>query len=126
MQTAFFSTAPRIGLVIHVDTLIPHIVEGGVVTWRVPLGGELSQLAIGDSRYCVKRLLDHVAHVTVTDLDVAIEHTIYSQVVEGFSEGYMQAGHGTLTGALVSTYFATVPISGLPSATIQIQRTLLE
>jgi NmrA-like family len=87
MGAAVFTTGPYIDMVISPLTPLTPTVENGVVTWRVPLGeGAVPHVAIEDCGYYVRWLFDHPERSNGMDLEVAIDHIIYADLVAAFAK----------------------------------------
>jgi hypothetical protein len=114
MQAALFSTAPYMDMTINAYTPMPPIVEDGVVTWRVPLGGgAVPAVALEDCGYYVKWLFDHPERANGMNLDVAIEHVNFHKLAEAFSK--VTGKPARYIDTSFDDYFATVPVADLPT-----------
>lgn len=87
MGAALFTTGPYISMAIGAFTPMSPTVEGGVVTWRVPLGnGAVCHVDLEDCEYYVRWLFDHQERANGMDLEVAIDMIAYDDLAKAFEK----------------------------------------
>ncbi|KAK4951192.1 hypothetical protein LTR10_010164 [Elasticomyces elasticus] len=88
MGAALFTTGPYMEMVLGKDTpMSPVVDDGGVVTWRVPLGaGAIPHVALDDCAYYVRWLFDNQQEANGMDLEVAIDHVTYDEIAAAFTK----------------------------------------
>ncbi|KAL1967246.1 hypothetical protein VTN77DRAFT_3292 [Rasamsonia byssochlamydoides] len=88
MGAALFTTGPYMEMSIAKGTpMTPTVEEGGVVTWKVPLGqGAVPHVALDDCGYYVPWLFDHQDRANGLDLAVAIDHIDYHELARAFEK----------------------------------------
>jgi hypothetical protein len=87
MGAALFTTGPYIEMSIAAKTIMTPTVDDGVLTWRVPLGeGAVPHVALEDCKHYVRWLFDNRKEAIGMDLEVAINHIGYKELVEAFEK----------------------------------------
>jgi hypothetical protein len=87
MKAALFTTGPYIEMAISRQTLMSPTVEGGVVTWRVPLGdGAVNHVSLDDCGPYVRWLFDNQERANGMDLEVAIAPITYKELASAFEK----------------------------------------
>jgi hypothetical protein len=86
MGAALLTTGPYIEMAFSSMTPMTPMLEGGVVTWRVPLGsGAVPHVALEDCGFYARWLFDHAGRANGMNLEVAIEHVPYQRLAEAFT-----------------------------------------
>jgi len=87
MGAALFTTGPYMEMAISAMTPMTPSMEGGVLTWRVPLGqGAVPHVSLEDCGYYVRWMFDHPERSNGMDLEVAIEHVNYEKLATAFEK----------------------------------------
>jgi len=87
MGAALFTSGPYMEMAISARTPMSPTVEGGVVTWRVPLGrGAVPHVALDDCGFYVRWLFDNADSANGMNLEVAIEHVDYQNLAASFEK----------------------------------------
>ncbi|ATY60675.1 NmrA family protein [Cordyceps militaris] len=88
MGAALFTTGPYMAMAVGAGTpMSPTVEDGGVVTWRVPLGrGAVAHVDLDDCEHYVRWLLDHPERADGLDLAVAIDLIPYDELARAFTQ----------------------------------------
>ena len=85
MGAALFTSGPYMEMAFSSRTPMTPVIEGGVLTWRVPLGeGAVVHVALEDCAYYVRWLFDHPERSNGMNLEVGIEHVRYAELAAAF------------------------------------------
>ncbi|OHE94951.1 NmrA-like family protein [Colletotrichum orchidophilum] len=114
MGVAIFTTGPYIEMAISSKTIMTPRVEGGIVTWRVPLGaGAVPHVALDDCEHYARWLFDHPERSDGMDLEVAIDHIHYADLAEAFER--VTGKPAQYIDTPMDVYFDHIPISSQPA-----------
>lgn len=114
MSAPLFSTGPYMEMTIGANTPLAPTVEGGVVTWKMPLGGgAVPQVALEDCGYYVKWLFDNHEKAQGMDLDVAMSHIPYKELAAAFSK--VTGKPARYVDASFDEYFSGQAVADLPA-----------
>lgn len=114
MGVSIFTTGPYIEMTVSSKTIMTPSVQKGVVTWMVPLGhGAVPHVSLDDCEHYVRWLFDHPERSDGLDLQVAIDHIPYADLVAAFTK--VTGKPARYVNVPMSDYFDRVPIAEEPA-----------
>jgi uncharacterized protein YbjT (DUF2867 family) len=114
MAATIFTTGPYIEMTVATVTPMTPSVQGGVVTWMVPLGdGAVVHVSLDDCEYYVRWIFDHPERSDGMDLEVAVDHIHYADLAAAFQK--VTGKPAQYINIPMSTYFDHIPIADEPA-----------